>query len=231
MSMLIRYLPMNNMQCTHLWRSVSRTGLHSQAVTNTRPHRHVTCFASHQSGNKTDMYKLLDVSPNSSRSQIRNAYIAKIKVMHPDVSADDDATEDAIALNAAYTALMEAHIDYDEEDDLLDVFDITESEPDLLFINPFGCQVDPLCWRELQEYAQSAPAGRLLEDHLSAAGLSVSSSAVAWLTPAQQLQVERELERMEEQLSFESTAWWLSDVLMRARITNNRMSRVGADRW
>lgn len=26
--------------------------------------------------------------------------------MHPDVSADDDATEDAIALNAAYTALM-----------------------------------------------------------------------------------------------------------------------------
>ena len=46
--------------------------------------------------------------------------------------------------------LQEAHVDYDEEDDLLDVFDITESEPDLLFINPFGCQVDPLCWRELQ---------------------------------------------------------------------------------
>ena len=178
------------------------------------------------------MYRLLDIPPSSSRAQIRNAYIAKIKVMHPDVSADDDATEDAIALNAAYTALMvsfcqklvlltfvlslmlllyqqcylhvyciellcgstsacheaavlsvatchtqcathnmhevtsdlwlsrslptmnyfvqEAHVDYDEEDDLLDVFDITEAEPDLLFINPFGCQVDPLCWRELQ---------------------------------------------------------------------------------
>ena len=52
------------------------------------------------------MYRILDISPNSSRLQIRNAYIAKIKVMHPDVSADDDATEDAIALNAAYTALM-----------------------------------------------------------------------------------------------------------------------------
>lgn len=83
----------------------------------------------------------------------------------------------------------------------------------------------------IQEYAQSTPAGRLLEDHLLAAGLSVSSSAVAWLTPAQQLQVERELERMEEQLSFETTAWWLSDVLMRARVTNNRMSRVGSNRW
>ena len=46
--------------------------------------------------------------------------------------------------------MQESHADYDEADDLLDVFDITEAEPDLLFINPFGCQVDPLCWRELQ---------------------------------------------------------------------------------
>ena len=45
---------------------------------------------------------------------------------------------------------QEGHIGYDAEDDLLDVFDITEAEPDLLFINPFGCQVDPLSWRELQ---------------------------------------------------------------------------------
>ncbi len=81
-----------------------------------------------------------------------------------------------------------------------------------------------------QEYAQSAPAGRLLEDHLLAVGLSVSSSAICWLTPAQMLTVERELERMEASLSFETTAWWLSDVLMRARVTNNRMSRVRANR-
>lgn len=46
--------------------------------------------------------------------------------------------------------VQEQHVDYDEEDDLLDVFDITEAEPDLLFINPFGCQMDPLLWRELQ---------------------------------------------------------------------------------
>ncbi|KAL0048492.1 hypothetical protein WJX82_004406 [Trebouxia sp. C0006] len=139
--------------------------------------------------------------------------------------------EDAVALNAAYTALMEQHVDYDEEDDLLDVFDISEAEPDLLFINPFGCQMDPLLWRELQDYAQSAPDSRLLEDHLLAAGLSMTSSAIAWLTPAQLLTVQKELERMEEQLSFETTAWWLSDVLMRARVTNSRMSRAGANRW
>ena len=46
--------------------------------------------------------------------------------------------------------MQEGHSEYDEEDDLLDVFDITEAEPDLLFVNPFGCQMDPLCWRELQ---------------------------------------------------------------------------------
>ena len=46
--------------------------------------------------------------------------------------------------------VQETHVNIDEDDDLVDVFDITEAEPDLLFINPFGCQVDPLSWRELQ---------------------------------------------------------------------------------
>ena len=64
------------------------------------------CCDAKQNNNKNDLYKLLDVSPRSSRADIRAAYIAKIKVMHPDVSMDDDATTDAAALNAAYTALM-----------------------------------------------------------------------------------------------------------------------------
>ena len=85
----------------------------------------------------------------------------------------------------------------------------------------------------VQEYAQRAPADMLLEDHLSAAGLSISNatSAVTWLTPAQLLKVEQELSRMEETMSFETTAWWLSDVLARARVTNNRLARSGANRW
>lgn len=68
--------------------------------------RGVACCDAKQNNNKNDLYKLLDVSPRSSRADIRAAYIAKIKVMHPDVSMDDDATTDAAALNAAYTALM-----------------------------------------------------------------------------------------------------------------------------
>ena len=83
----------------------------------------------------------------------------------------------------------------------------------------------------MQEYAQSAPANKILEDHLLAAGLATSASAICWLTPAQLLAVEQELERMEMSLSFEVTAWWLSDVLARARVTNNRMSRAGANQW
>lgn len=59
------------------------------------------------------------------------------------------------SLITCFNAVQKGHSDYDEEDDLLDVFDITEAEPDLLFVNPFGCQVDPLCWRELQV----SPAG------------------------------------------------------------------------
>lgn len=216
--------------CSHAWVKQGTQPLPTQKIA-ARPCGRLVCFASQSNGSRPEFYKLLGISPNSSRAEIRAAYISMIKVMHPDVSTDEDATVDAIALNAAYTALVEGHIGYDAEDDLLDVFDITEAEPDLLFINPFGCQVDPLSWRELQEYAQTAPDGRLLEDHFLAAGLSVSSSAIAWLTPAQILTVEQELEKMEMTLSFETTAWWLSDVLMRARVTNSRMSRSGANKW
>lgn len=83
----------------------------------------------------------------------------------------------------------------------------------------------------LQAYAQAAPADKVLEDHLMGAGLAAPSSAIVWLTPAQLLAVEQELERMEVTFSFETTAWWLSDVLARARVTNNRMSRSGAKSW
>lgn len=34
--------------------------------------------------------------------------------------------------------------------DLWDVFDITEAEPDMIFVNPFACSIDPLQWKELQ---------------------------------------------------------------------------------
>lgn len=82
-----------------------------QVLKQTRQRR-LACCAAKQNGNKSDLYKLLDVSPRSSRAEIRAAYIAKIRVMHPDVSMDDGATTDAAALNAAYTALMVSILPY-----------------------------------------------------------------------------------------------------------------------
>lgn len=63
------------------------------------------CYAS-QEGDSYSFYRLLEVSPNSSRAEIRAAYIDKIRTMHPDISSDSDATNDSVALNAAYAALM-----------------------------------------------------------------------------------------------------------------------------
>ena len=83
----------------------------------------------------------------------------------------------------------------------------------------------------MQALAQSTPAGKLVEDYLREAGVSVPTSAVVYLTPAQLLQVELEMEQMEESFTFETTAWWMAGVLARAQITNSRLSRSGANTW
>ena len=54
-----------------------------------------------------DDFALLQLPPNSSRRQIRAAYIERIKTIHPDVSVSDvDTTLAAAALIAAYERLM-----------------------------------------------------------------------------------------------------------------------------
>lgn len=76
----------------------------------------------------------------------------------------------------------------------------------------------------MQTYAKEFLAeGRCIQEGFMFMGLSVADSAIIWLTAAQRDAVYKELERMEECLSFETSAWWLSDVLARARIANNRM--------
>ena len=72
----------------------------------------VQCHAS-QKGSKDSFYRLLNLPPNSSRAEIRAAYISKIRTMHPDISTDEDATSDAVALNAAYAALMVSSLLHD----------------------------------------------------------------------------------------------------------------------
>lgn len=99
---------------------------------------------------------MLRVSRGASRRQLRAAYIERIKLLHPDVSAagGQDTTAEAAALNAAYERLMAAYGtnsrdegegDEEEGGDPLDVFDLPEAEPDRLFVNPFACyNISPL---------------------------------------------------------------------------------------
>lgn len=69
--------------------------------------------------------------------------------VHPDVNHLRDTHEQATALNQAYEVLQRAWVSTGHVE-LHDVFDDPEGAPDLLFVNPFACNVSPLLWRELQ---------------------------------------------------------------------------------
>lgn len=56
---------------------------------------------------KSDAYRVLKVSPGSSKAKIRQAYLDLMKRSHPDVSSEEDANLTAVALNAAYEELMQ----------------------------------------------------------------------------------------------------------------------------
>ncbi|KAK9824309.1 hypothetical protein WJX72_009351 [[Myrmecia] bisecta] len=168
-------------------------------------------------GATMDPYRVLEVSRDASPRELRQAYIQRIKQLHPDVNRDKDTTVEASQLNAAY-AMVQGVCDVYEEAQR-DVFDRPEAEAVIMFVNPFGCNVSPLDWRELQAIAcyESDPSEAFL-----AAGVACSPSAVHYLTPAQMAAVEAEMVRMEESWSFETTAWWLADCLGRARRANYR---------
>lgn len=114
--------------------------------------------------------------------------------------------------------------DNDAEPDPFDCFDLPETKPDEIFINPFGCYGLPLeYWRELQEVARSTSDP---ETALRKAGVIFNESALYYLTPKQVEILEMELERAAlaaDQLSAEACAFLLAELLMRARVANNRM--------
>lgn len=58
---------------------------------------------------------------------------------------------------------------------------------------------------------------------LASQGLYIRDSAAYYLTSAQLGAIEAELRAMEESLSFEVTAWVVTDCLMRAARANERM--------
>lgn len=160
-------------------------------------------------------------------ADIKAAYYSKMKEAHPDVNPDRDTTDDAVRLNAAYTALAAEYTLGGQEagEELLDAFDVAEADATEVFINPFACaNASPLMWAELQEVARCADGGDP-EEALRVAGAGPTSGAVHWLTPAQLAAAVAELERagpVYDPVTLQSVAFYLSDCLARARLTNDR---------
>ena len=57
-----------------------------------------------------DPYTVLSISRGSSKIEIRAAYYQKMKLLHPDVNKDQDTTEAAVKLNAAYVSLFQGKL-------------------------------------------------------------------------------------------------------------------------
>lgn len=109
----------------------------------------------------------------------------------------------------------------DDEQSLLDEFDICTEAPTYIFINPFATNTNPLLWEELQAVVVGA------DDPLEAlrvAGVMASESAVCFLTRGQLGALEEEMERMCSSWAFDAAAFYVSDCLARARVVNNRPS-------
>ena len=58
---------------------------------------------------------------------------------------------------------------------------------------------------------------------LASQGLYIRDTAAYYLTPSQLAAIEAELRAMEESMSFEVTAWVVTDCLYRAARANERM--------
>lgn len=200
-----------------------------------RGHCIVAAAAGRQQQQPQDPYVLLQIPRGSSRRQIRAAYIDRMKLLHPDVSASGEKTTlEAAAVNAAYEQVMSGFDSNsrgdssDEEEDPFGVFDLPEAEPDQLFVNPFACyNISPLQWEQLQAAAKEAEAaGRDPWYALQEQGVQCSEAAFIYLSPQQLALVTEELERACMALdatSMEIAAFFLSSCLMRARMANNRM--------
>ncbi|KAL6785233.1 hypothetical protein ACKKBG_A03005 [Auxenochlorella protothecoides x Auxenochlorella symbiontica] len=169
--------------------------------------------------------KVLGVRSGAPLSEVRAAYIAGMRRLHPDVNPDQDTTAAATALNAAYLKLRGSSQTLStEEAPFKDVFDITEIEPSVPFVNPFACRNVPFeNWAALQQIATDSPEAP--DEALRRAGVLASDSAVVYLTPAQVQALEEELAAsgdLFDPASLESTFYYVTDCLARAQWSNNR---------
>lgn len=172
-------------------------------------------------------YLILNIPRRASKDQIREAYLARIRLIHPDVN-QADTTQQAAKLNAAYEALIrpasnkyeEGDISQDADEDMKDVFDVSDGPAENLFVNPFGCYgVNPFMWRELQE---TACRGENPEEELEQAGIGVSDNTVHYLTKDQFVTLTEELKRMEATMAVDASQYYIQNCLNRAARVNRR---------
>jgi len=175
-------------------------------------------------GLQREPHVVLGVHRDATRLEVRQAYWARIRQLHPDL-AGQDTNAAMVEVNLAYDLLTQGNRarSFDEEEvERASVFDEPEAEPTCIFVDPFACNCSPLDWRQLQGIV----AGR--EEHpeeaLQAAGVFFAyGSAVVWVTPAQLEELTAELEAMEASLAIELTGYYIQDCLLRARAANDRM--------
>lgn len=148
-----------------------------------------------------------------------------MKSIHPDVSRLDEeaATKAATALNLAYEAALEAlgqeKIRGPGSFAPMDEFDRTLGPPCELFVNPFASNSDVMLWREIQQVARGSSDP---EAALRLRGVFMRPSAIQYVTVEQLQALYEQLAHMEATMDFESTAWFLTDMLARARRSNDR---------
>ncbi|KAK9799805.1 hypothetical protein WJX73_000935 [Symbiochloris irregularis] len=207
--------------------SATKRGL--QLSCRARPARFCTkavSCSSISSSKVTEAFQQLGLSGYGSKDDVRTAYLAKMKQLHPDLNPGGGTTELAARVTVAYHDLMQGFLDGTIGDlSDIDVFDSPEGEPDHIFINPFACNISPMEWRELQHIATTAVND--IEAALSRHGVYMQSTAVSWLTAAQLQSITADLTAMEDSLSFEFTSWLISDCLLRAGRANNMMPMAG----
>ena len=112
-----------------------------------------------------DFYSILDIPPDTSKEEIRQAYLRLARRYHPDLNDDPRSRERFEEIHQAYTILSddEARIFYNldreeaVEDDLSDLCD------------PDGYQDDPLFW--WQRHASTLGLGLAVTCVLIAYGL------------------------------------------------------------
>jgi DnaJ domain len=161
----------------------------------------------------------LERTPNLTRSEVKRAFYRKMKILHPDINKDRDATKIATELNAAYDeVLMDLiHLPFADEED---VFDFPEGPPLVLFINPFACyNVNPMEWEALQDMCKAAEGAEKALEILYRAGVRCSENAAVYVSALQHETLISELRNTmnEDITSIQVTENFISNCLNRAQ--------------